>query len=161
MDNYIKQLLKDIDARIAVAPPPIGMVIGENVYPISDSTTLEESLGEAERYVSAPPAKLGDQLKFTINEFPRATLLNTKQLTVLTQALENLWLAWHLVPDFPKGLPVAMKYNLMRDYLEKEIVLVKVGEVHIEFCEYDYDNCPFIGYCDSCDPKKFTDEKLN
>ena len=152
MEKYIEQLLMDIEQRIGSAPPPRGMITSKNGKMIvGGETDIDAHIDEVERYISSPPAPLGEQLNMMKCEFPDPAKLDEDQLKRLSDAMQEMWISWHLVPDFPAKLPAEIRYRLMRDYMDKEIVLVSYGEVHVEFCDYDKNNCPFEGYCTACD----------
>lgn len=151
MEKYLQQLIEDMQARAKLAPPPYGMIPREGMaMEEMKPYDFEKSFEEAERLVTGEPDFLSNQLGFEKLQFPSPEELTEEQIDMLVDEILKLWLAYHLVPDFPKNLPTLERYKLIRDYFDKELVLISIGEVHIEFCDFEPARCPFPEYCSSC-----------
>jgi hypothetical protein len=59
--------------------------------------------------------------------------------------------AWNFNPEFPCKLPVRLQYQTIRDHWDDKTVYLRTGTVHIEYCSYDRDECPFPEHCTFCD----------
>jgi hypothetical protein len=57
---------------------------------------------------------------------------------------------FNFYPDFPENYPVHCRYPFIWDLWDEERVPLSFGESHIEFCDYNLEECPFPGYCNTC-----------
>ncbi|MDA3894057.1 MAG: hypothetical protein PF517_20555 [Salinivirgaceae bacterium] len=137
MQNYINQLVSDLQnaqhhARPAKMelPPELEFVRG------------------AEEYLHGELYPMGKLFGLENMQFPPADRLNAAQLELVVNEFKALWEAFNLYPDFPEGLPNAIQYKLMVEYLNYETSYVTDGANHIEFCSYMPDECPFpLEFC--------------
>lgn len=147
MDRYIKQIIEDIEEAKKMVPLP------SDIYDGLDEDTDKgeiEDLSYIEQYLNGPEKKIEDITGIKKELLPPPEKLTEGQIEALTKALISLWKAFYLVPDFPEGVPDRIKYPLLRDYCEHETKHTTMGEVHVEFCDCDPENCPFEGYCSIC-----------
>ena len=75
--------------------------------------------------------------------FPPSERLNNAQLTQLVEEIEKLWKAYNFYPDFPDGLPVKIKYELLISFMSKEKVQYLKQSSEFDFCQCDPKTCVF------------------
>jgi hypothetical protein len=100
---------------------------GDNEEPISEITGIE-----AEHL--PPSEKLTDEEK-----------------SILATELENLLQYFNFKLDFPETLPAHLKYPVIFNFWKEKQVAVSFGRNNIELCDMEIENCPFPGYCKTCD----------
>lgn len=152
MQRYIEQLIDDLRQAASLAPPDI-----IDDPEIDDEEALEMELEEAERIVSGPFEKLSDIVGIPKKMLPGPDRLNTDHVSMLVPEIEKLLNAYNFYPDYPENVPYNLLYKALYNIWDDEFVKVNSGQYHIEFCDYDKDNCPFPGYCDFCNDN-FSDE---
>jgi len=146
MQRYVEQLIEDVRA-IATNPPHLSA----NKGVLFSTDTADDIIDDAERFVS------GDQINMSVivglpkSALPDHSRLTDKQIKWLTSELILMLNAWNFNPEFPCKLPVRLQYQAIRDHWDDETVYVRTGTVHIEYCSYDRDECPFPEYCTFCD----------
>ncbi|MCH8555295.1 MAG: hypothetical protein LAT76_09065 [Schleiferiaceae bacterium] len=141
MENYINQVLEDL--RLAY----LGAFENAQVNFVSDSgdDVLLESVSQ---YVNGPRTPLSLIVGIEKVFLPPAELLLERQASVLCREMIRLLAAYNFFPVFPENLPDKSKYRLLLEIWDSPQVFVKTGTVHLEFCEYDPDVCPFPnGFC--------------
>lgn len=145
MQRYIEQLIEDIRHAAEQAPDDIfeGMEM-------DDEEALEMELEEAERFVTGPFEKLSDIVGIAKKLLPAPDRLSERQKMKLIPELEKLLHAYHFVPEYPENVPYGMLYRAFYDIWDEEYVRMNSGHSHIEFCDYDKENCPFPGFCELC-----------
>ena len=112
MDKYINYLLADIAAARADMP---AYALSGFDFEEEEFLTLEE---EAE---SAPRRQLAGFLGLKTEWFPPADRLSELQMQrVLTALLEALSSA-NFIVNFPEGLPLVLRYKVLRGQLAKEV----------------------------------------
>ena len=145
MDQYIDQLIEDMHAAAREVAPP-----GElwDTVDMEDEGEVED-MAFAEEYIYGTPQPLSSIVGIEIHKFPPLHRLTDAQATKLYGEMERLLKAYHFVPDFPEGLPDTLKYQLLRECWDDDQVAIGAGEVHMEFCEYEPETCPFPEqYCE-------------
>lgn len=146
MNRYIEQLIEDLRKAAENAP---------HLNEIETNLTTDEEFArhieDVERYLHGEQEKLSEIIGVPLKMLPSADKLNKHQLRILTQELIKLLNDWNFYPDFPDNLPDDMKYKALLDVWESDQVYMSSGETHLEFCDYDPENCPFPGYCKSCE----------
>lgn len=145
MDRYVQQLIEDLRAAAEHVPAP-----GEIWSGVDMNNPAElEDIAYVEQYLNGDPQKLSKIVGVEQMVFPPPEKLAETQIALLCTEMIRLLEAYHFVPDFPSGLPESIKYRLLRERWESEQVFVGAGEVHMEFCHYEPDECPFPHtYCD-------------
>lgn len=151
MQRYVEQLIEDINSRIADAPPVTDYSV------ILDEVELEEILATEES---------ADVRKTTIAEvvgiermfLPPVEKLKAADVTPLSDAVSRLWKAFHLHPMFPENVPLQLRYSCLREHWEDEIIADFNGEICIDICNYQCDNCPLEQYCSVCDSLELDNE---
>ncbi len=150
MERYITQLIEDIHkARTHVKAPSEEW----------DSVNLEdegeiEDMAFAEKYIYGKSEPLYKITGIATEMFPPPEKLSTLQQEKLALEMEALLLHHNFMADFPVALPQNQKYAFLRNIWDQEQVEVSFGTVHIEFCDFETDNCPFPGYCTTCEEIK-------
>ncbi|PIP54871.1 MAG: hypothetical protein COX07_02970 [Bacteroidetes bacterium CG23_combo_of_CG06-09_8_20_14_all_32_9] len=146
MKQYVEQLIGDIrKATWKIIPPAKEWesVDLDNEGEIEDIAYSEQCIFGKKQPISVITGIEKELL-------PPPEKLNKKQQKMLAVELENLLHHFNLFPDFPKNLPDHLKYGFILGIWEKEYVPLSFGENHIEFCNYELENCPFTGYCNTC-----------
>lgn len=145
MHPYIKHLLEDIQNAERQDEDTRG-------YP--SPKTFEE---EMERYVSGeggrPISKLTGLKK---ESFPPSKQLTDEDMAMVLTAYDMMLFTWNTEVDWPEKMPIAARYNfLLKFVLNKKIVPMSAGTVHLDFCTGYAPNCNWGQFC-SC--KEFWDE---
>lgn len=147
MHRYIEQLITDIRQATWKIRPPHEIWEGtdpDDEIENEDLSYVEESIyGQKERISSI--TGIGREL------LPPLEKMSADQAGLLAAELEKLLNVFHFFPDFPEGYPSHSRYPFLYDLWEKEYVPLSFGELHIEFCSYDEKECPFPGYCKTCE----------
>ncbi|MBE0638840.1 MAG: hypothetical protein IH598_09995 [Bacteroidales bacterium] len=146
MNRYVEQLIEDIRKAAANAPQP-----DDDETEISDEEALARHFDDVEQYLHGEREKLSEIIGIPLNLLPSPGKLTKTQISKLTVELVRLLNVWNFYPDFPNNLPDHMKYAALLGIWESEQVYMNSGETHLEFCDYDPSDCPFPGYCKSCD----------
>jgi len=132
MERYLSQLIEDLkNAAKRKRPPKMEL-----------DPELEVVRG-AEEYLYGTPYKLSTLLGIDKNAFPPQEKFNDKQLYLLATEIENLWAAFNFYPVFPNDLPAIYRYKLLISKWDEPVQYVSAGNIHIEFCDYETENCPF------------------
>ena len=149
MQKYVNQLIGDIKKSINLAPERLGTF--DKFIPDYLNEEDQELFADVEQFMHGSRSTMG--FYFGINQmyFPPIEKLNQEQIKELTIYFVQLWIAYNYIPVFPDNLPDKIKYKYLRKYLSYETTYALTGRIHIEFCEYDTENCPFEGYCTICE----------
>lgn len=149
MKLYIKQLLADIQqACLKVAPPH---PVWEQSEADPDNELELEDISFVEQYVygtAIPVEKITD---IAFAALPPPEKLRESQSQTLAKALIQLLDHHHFQLEFPEKYPMKLRYAFIRDFWATKQVPLSYGTNHIEFCDYEKENCPFPGYCNGCD----------
>lgn len=105
---------------------------------------------QIERYVYGDRSLLQDIVGISQEMLPQQEKLLDKQKECLAKELKCFLEAFRFYVDVPVGVPMHLLYHPIRELWMEEHVLMQTGESHIELCNYDFNNCPFPGYCTSC-----------
>lgn len=144
LDNYIVQLVQDMRSSALNLPNP-----GE----ISefDSESLPEELQmfkDVEMYIHGTAKPIGQITGIDKDSFPELKKLNDAQAAFLLGEMMMLLMAYNFYPDFPEKLPEHIKYRILRENWNEEMIYTGSGQSHMEFCTYIPENCPFPeNYC--------------
>lgn len=148
MDKYIEQLIDDIkQARQKVQPPhPLWLDSEADPY---DEGELED-LSYVEQFVYGKEVPVSEITGIDAKLLPPTERLSPNQRALLAEELEALLHHYHLHPEFPNLYPSYLKYPFLLKVWSQSHVPLSYGENHIEFCDYNVENCPFEGYCHVC-----------
>lgn len=146
MQRYIEQLIEDIHRATWRLRAP---------HEIWDEVDLNseieiEDISYAEKYIYGTKEYISEITGIYLENLPADSKLTTEQKALLAIELENLLQVFHFHLDFPNNLPSHLRYSFILKFWEEKHVPLSFGESHIEFCNYDEDECPFPGYCNTC-----------
>ena len=148
MQRYIEQLIEDIHKSTWNLKPPHKLWEESEADP-DDELELED-MSYVEQYIEGEAQAIGKITGIEPEQLPPAEKLTSEQQALLTTELEKLLLNYHFVLDFPESYPAHLRYSFILDFWNEEHVPLSFGENHIEFCDYEEENCPFPGYCNTC-----------
>ncbi len=154
MERYIQQLIDDIHKATWNLNPPHKLWEESNANP-DDELELED-MSYIEQYVEGEEQPISQITGIDQEQLPPEERLTTEQQALLATELETLLQNFHFVLDFPETFPAYRRYPFIRDFWNEEHVPLSFGESHIEFCEYDVENCPFPDFCATC--REFADQ---
>jgi len=146
MQRYVEQLIEDI--RMIAKNPPHLSSVRDFLYPTEDG---DEAIDDAEKFVSGNEICLSDIVGLPKSALPDHRKLSDRQVRWLHDELIIMLNAWNFNPEFPCKLPVRLQYQTIRDHWDEKTVYVRTGIVHIGYCSYDRDECPFPEHCTFCD----------
>jgi hypothetical protein len=150
IQKYVEQLAADIkDAAAGKAAP----ASKKNKRRFSEKD-IDDHFAEVEAYLHGPTFKLSGIVGIDRAMLPSDDVISDDQADLLADAMVTLLNAHNFYPDFPQNngleLPPRLRYKALRGVWDSEQVPVSAGEIHLEFCSYEEENCPFPGYCTSC-----------
>jgi hypothetical protein len=152
MERYLEQLVGDIrNATWKVSPPH---EIWEKSGADPDNELELEDISHVEQYVYGDELPISEITGIEQELLPLANQLTEPQQALLASELEKLLNVFHFFPDFPGDYPLNLHYPFLRKIWSESHVPLSFGENHIEFCNYEEENCPFPGYCKSCEEFK-------
>ncbi len=136
MNRYLSQLLEDL-AELAETPPPAPYVDGAD----EDELAIMRHVLEWEQ---APLQPVEDIMSIGKEAFPPAERLTEPQIESLIAAITHLWASRNWQPDFLRDdIPAALRYKLLVDKWDEPSQYISGGTMHVEFCSYRPDECPF------------------
>lgn len=147
MDSYIEQLISQIrKASLTIRPP-------RNLWNDADvnSEVELEDMAYVEKYFEGEEEPIEDITGIAQHLLPSPEELNPVQKGLLATELEHLLLHFNFCLDFPKNLPAHFKYSVIFSFWKESHVAVSFGKNCIELCDMEKENCPFSGYCTTCD----------
>ena len=145
MQNYINQLINDIRQATWNLKPPHSLWAESNADP-DDEGELED-MAFVEQYIYGEKQPIGQITGIEAELLPPPEKLTEDQRSQLSGELEKLLQYFHFVLDFPEKLPAHLRYSFIRNLWTEEHVPLSFGESHIEFCDYEVENCPYPDYC--------------
>jgi len=161
-DSWIIELAERLRYAAKNLPDP-------NVMSEFDEESLPEELkpfAYAERYIRGKAKPVAEITGVETENFPSADRLTESQTEFLFSEMMRTLHAYCFDADFPKGLPVKLKYKLLREKWDAEVVYIGEGYSCFEFCDYEPSRCPFPEEFCSCkdfnydtdfDPDNFDD----
>ncbi len=145
MDRYLQQLIEDLRAAAENVPGPGELWSGVDM----NNPAEVEDMAYVEQYLEGTPQKLAEIVGLEKIAFPLPEKLSEAQSILLYTEMTRLLEAYHFVPDFPQDLPEPIRYRVLRAHWDSDQVFIGAGEIHMEFCTYEPDDCPFPRkYCD-------------
>ncbi len=135
MQHYISQLIEDI---LAAKRP-------ENaVEPKEEEDSFEAHIAEVERFLTGEGEKpLRDVLGLEEIQFPPTERLTDEQMVSVISAFHDCLLSWNISAEMPENIPVSLQYSLFVSTLAKSVFIQGSGFLHLEFCNYWPETCPF------------------
>ena len=140
MHRYIEQLIEDMKDIIDSVEKKDSVIDHDAANHFDD----------VEKFIDGPFYPLGEILGMEKVALPPIEKLNREQIHEIYPVLLDLLEAYNFIPEFPRNVDIALKYHLIREKWDEEFVHIESGVSHIEFCNYDSENCPFGKQCD-CD----------
>ncbi len=146
MQRYVQQLIEDIHkARTIVKPPS---AVWDNAD--TENECDMEDMVYVEQFIYGAKEPMHEITGIETELLPPPNKLNKEEKEKLTIELEALLEHHNFVPDFPIKFPLADRYQFLLEIWDDLFVEVSFGIIHIEFCTYDEEFCPFPGYCNTC-----------
>lgn len=146
MDTYLVQLTEQMRTSAQNLPDP-------NQVSEFDEESLPEELkpfAYAERYIRGKAKTISTITNIPSESFPPVEKLAEAQASFLYDEMKRLLNAYCFFADFPEGLPVEIKYRLLRKKWEDKAVYTGEGMTCFEFCDYEPGRCPFPEKFCSC-----------
>ncbi len=147
MKHYVEQLIEDINE----AMPDIQSVAEQRDDIVGDDETFFKHIENVEKYLYGEEKPISTITGIDFILLPPPEKLTTEQQRVLSVELEKLLLQFHFELDFPKNYPAHLRYPFIKKFWEENHTALTFGASHIEFCSYEIENCPFPGYCKTCE----------
>ncbi len=161
MQRYLEQLIDDLHKATWGIKPPHEIWEESNADP-DDEVELED-MSYVEKYLYGDKIPISEITGIAREQLPPIEKLNQEQQALLAVELEKLLQFFHFYLDFPRDYPAHLRYAFILKFWEEKHVALSFGENHIEFCDYDEANCPFPGYCNTCnevrEQMKFDEEQ--
>lgn len=128
MEQYIKQLIEDI--RQAHARRPV--------------VNHKDHFESVEAYVYGPEYSMKELSGIAPEALPPPEKLSISQMGDLCVEIRALWFEYNIVFDLPDRIPPRYLYaELRRKWQEEKFPLIEHGHIHIEFCDYVPEECPW------------------
>jgi len=144
MQNYINQLSDDILEACRVAE------IQDQLNSHEDDDEGEAAIQSAENFVYGDTEPLSSITGIAPIVLPPPERLTQEQKSQLAGVLEKLLIIKKFLPEFPHQLPMHRRYQFLREMWSEEFAPPLTGHVHVQFCQYIPEECPFPEYCDHC-----------
>jgi hypothetical protein len=138
MDKYIKQLIEMMLAAYQNRPEA-----NSKHFPDAE---MENLFADVEAYTNGDfDMNLDEVIGIPQNVFPPEDRLSDAQIDLLVPEFEALWNHFRYHLCFPEKINNRWKYILMRRELGEPhyILQSENGMIHIEFCNYDANDCEF------------------
>ena len=155
MDKYIEQLINDFKTATWNLRAPGELWDSADI----DNENEVEDLSYVEQFVYGEEQKISEITGIETGQLPPVEKLTEEQASLLAGEMEELLNYFHFYPEFPEGVPGLIRYRLLREKWDSKQVAVSFGRVHLEFCDYEEENCPFPGYCTTCKEIREEEEK--
>ena len=150
MKKYLYALLADIDE--AKNNRTKRSVSEDEIVPFE----LEDYLSGSDDYPNENISKSNDdgsiraKMGLKAEQFPPADYWSEEEAAKLVIALNDLFDHYNLAADYPQNLPSHIAYTTLVGALEKCVPIMPFGTWHLEFCDYNTEECAFPKeYC-SC-----------
>ncbi|MFA9371452.1 MAG: hypothetical protein ACERIH_07040 [Labilibaculum antarcticum] len=157
MQHYITQLIEDLQ-EIVQKINPSGTTEEETIH---DDESFSRHIEDVENYLHGEQIPISQITGIEQEQLPPPERLSEKQQANLAVELDSFLQQHHFALEFPQNYPIPLRYSFIRDFWTEKHPLMKFGTSHIEFCDYDPENCPFPGYCKNCDDFEPDDEDFD
>lgn len=148
MQRYLEQLIGDIHQATWNMKPPHELWADSEADP-DDELELED-MSYVEKCMYGDEAPISEITGIDHEQLPSVEKLTQEQQAILAEELEKLLHFFHFHLDFPENYPAHLRYPFILKFWEGKQVALSFGENHIELCDYEEENCPFPGYCNTC-----------
>jgi len=148
MQPYINQLLQDLNAAQNNLPPPKDYALLYPNHPAADPQ-YDGELNYIIEWEMGDEQPMEELFGISADALPPVELLTDEQAGSLCDAILNLWQAFNILADFPDKVPVKLLYRALRKYwIEEPVSYTSTGHLHLEFCHYEPEECPWdLKYC--------------
>ncbi|PSJ75852.1 hypothetical protein C7N43_16695 [Sphingobacteriales bacterium UPWRP_1] len=148
MQPYINQLLQDLNAAQNNLPPPKDYALLYPNHPAADPQ-YDGELNYIIEWEMGDEQPMEDLFGISADALPPVELLTDEQAGSLCDAILNLWQAFNILADYPHKVPIKLLYQALRNYwIEKPVSYTSAGHLHLEFCHYKPEECPWgLEYC--------------
>jgi hypothetical protein len=133
LNPYIPVLLEDL-AAAKLRVPDVPKCLYDEFGP---------ELSYVVEWERAPYRKMSELFAVPKEAFPPPEQLTDDDVQKIVDAIIDLWRAYNFDPVFPEELPARPAYRALVSYWEKEVQFISEGTMHIEFCSYEPEECPF------------------
>lgn len=133
MEKYVKYLLSDIAAATQNVP----------VYMMEEPDEEMPFITVEEEEKTARWESLGSWIKIKQEWFPPVNRLSESQISRIVAAMHRCLYAFGYIPHFPTGLPIDKQYEVLVDYLNKQVPILIYNSYQLDFCGYEPKSCPF------------------
>ena len=159
MQNYINGLVEDLNEK---AKTKIEAPNYEVLFP--DHPAVGYDLNGLIGYMSSTPIPFSDIFEMPDEVFPPAKKLTDEQAQQLCDAIMDLWQTNRLVVDLPSdvNIPVKNLYNQLITYWKEDgiqIMPTDGGFIHLDFCTYYEETCPWGSENCTCEDNFYEMEK--
>lgn len=139
MTRYLHQLLDELRAARGRRPPSVDYRLLHSEY-----GDVPDDLRYVVEWELAPERPLPDLFGIPAEAFPPPEQLSEEQAGQVVEGILELWRAWDIYADIPKGVPVPTVYRVLHRYWKEETIhWVSDGMITLEFCHYEPDECPW------------------
>ncbi|MRT94568.1 hypothetical protein [Ancylomarina sp. 16SWW S1-10-2] len=118
---------------------------------INDDESFYKHIEAVENYLHGDQISISEITGILPEQLPPPERLSERQKTQLAAELEDFLEYFHFALDFPQNYPNHLRYQFIKKFWMEKHPDIQFGTTHIEFCNYEKENCPFPGYCTSCD----------
>lgn len=136
MEEYVKQLIEDINDAALLAPEQV-------VF----STKEEEFIAQITEAENTPPVSSEKLMGLIYLQFPPSERLTIEQMIAINEAIEEMFAAFKIFIELPVAVPVTLRYELIRDLFKEEFHIMKGLNCHLDFCSGDCPPCAIADYC--------------
>jgi hypothetical protein len=150
IQKYIEQLAEDMRETAEMKRNQASLInktVSTDLHPRDDISWITE-------YMNGPKDKISAIVGIDTSLLPADDLLSDEQTGLLVPEMVSLLNAFNFCLDFPQNndliVPPRLYYRALREKWDSEQVIAGLYVIHLEFCGYDEQNCPFPGYCDTC-----------
>lgn len=133
IEKYVRYLIADIITATKNVPV---FTIEEPDEELPFITMEEEEKG-------ARREPLGEWMGIMQEWFPPVERLTEKQIGRLMNAMNRCLHAYGFLPHFPSGLPLYKQYQVLVEYLSRQVPILVFNSYQIDFCAYEPPSCPF------------------
>ena len=154
MKKYLSVLLADI-AEAKNNRPDFRPISDDDIVPFEledhfgDTLEDENKPDETPKEETKEGRNIREKMGFNKEQFPPADYWTDEEAAQLVVAINDLFAHYNLAADYPRDLPPLMAYSTLVGAMEKHAPIMPFGEWHLEFCDYNPENCPFgEAYCE-------------
>ncbi len=126
-----------------------------------DHPAIDYGLDYIVAWECAPDEQMPDVFGINAAAFPPPEKLTEEQALRINQAILKLWEVNHILADLPEKLPshLILYRELRKKWQEDTIRIMPGGNMHLEFCYYVPEECPWgMDFCTCKDADWFKAE---